>query len=342
MPDPQRATGVLGQSLQQQGASEPTVGVGGQQAQRDARPHQPEGGIRSAAFAFGHLGRREPLPKEMIGEREVDDGADRLADPVAGHHCRHLVVHVGGQCRNQLLLGHDQDPPLRWDGTDSFHRYDTTVAPSELSSVDAIDFRAVQPRQPAGAAVLRPEKTEAIIAAFFAVLGAKGYEGLTMDRVAERAGVGKAAVYRRWPSKQEMLIDLVGRYATKAVLPPDTGHLRDDLLALANDAIAVLANPLIRSVVQSLVAEAHRSPDLAAVLTERFINPRREAGAKMLRRAVERGEIRPDFDLELAQDLVGGPLYMRGVILGEEFPPGYAERLADAVLRSVGAPPIRR
>jgi AcrR family transcriptional regulator len=163
-----------------------------------------------------------------------------------------------------------------------------------------------------------------------------------MDRVAERAGVGKAALYRRWPSKQDMLIDLVGQYAIKAVLPPDTGSLRGDLLALANDAIAVLANPLIRSVVQSLVAEARRSPDLAAVLTERFVSPRREAGAKMLRRAVERGEIRPDFDLELAQDLVGGPLYLRGVILGEEFPPGYAERLTDAVLRSLGPPSLRR
>ena len=70
-------------------------------------------------------------------------------------------------------------------------------------------------RQPAGAAVLRPEKTEAIIAAFFAELGEKGYAGLTMDRVAERAGVGKAALYRRWPSKQEMLIDLVGPPVTR-------------------------------------------------------------------------------------------------------------------------------
>ena len=99
----------------------------------------------------------------------------------------------------------------------------------------------------------------------------------------------------------------------------------------------MLANPLVRGVIQSLVAEARRSPDLAAVLTERFSNPRREAGERMLRRAVERGEIRPDSDLEIAQDLIGGPLYLRGVILGEEFPPGYSERLTDAVLRALGA-----
>jgi hypothetical protein len=141
-----------------------------------------------------------------------------------------------------------------------------------------------------------------------------------------------------------MLINLVGQYATRAAVPKDTGTLRGDLLALADDAIDVLANPLILSVVQSLVVEARRLPDLAAVLTERFINPRRDAGAKMFRRAMQRGEIAPDADLELAQDLFGGPLYLRGAILGEEFPPGYAERLADAVLRYLGAkaPPGRR
>src|SRR5258705_10134298 len=195
----------------------------------------------------------------------------------------------------------------------------------------------MRPRQPAGAAVLRPEKTEAIVAAFFAELGERGYGGLTMDRVAERAGVGKAALYRRWPSKKEMLIDLVGQFATEAVLPPDTGTLRGDIMAIAEDAIAVLANPLVRSVIQSLVAEARRTPNLAAILTERFVNPRREAGAQMLRRAVDRGEVRPDSDLELAQDLIGGPLYLRGVILGEEFPPGYSQRLTEAALRSLGA-----
>jgi len=192
-------------------------------------------------------------------------------------------------------------------------------------------------RQPAGAAVLRPEKTEAIVAAFFTELADSGYQRLTMDQVAARAGVGKAALYRRWPSKQRMLIDLVDQLATAAVVPPDTGSLHGDLIAIADEAITVLSNPLVRRVIQSLIAEARHSPELAAVLTERFINPRRQAGEQMLRRAIERGEISPDSDLELAQDIFGGPLYFRGIILNEKFSPGYTQRLTEAALRSLGA-----
>jgi hypothetical protein len=59
----------------------------------------------------------------------------------------------------------------------------------------------------------------------------------------------------------------------------------------------------------------------------------------MLRRAIERGEIGPDIDIELAHDLIGGPLYLRGIILDEEFPPDYAERLASATLRILGHRP---
>ena len=184
---------------------------------------------------------------------------------------------------------------------------------------------------------MRPEKTEAITAAFFNELADSGYERLTMDRVAARAGVGKAALYRRWPSKQQMLVELVDQFASAAALPPDTGTLRGDLLAIAEEATTVLANPLVRRVIRALIAEAQHSPELATVLSERFIVPRRRAGERMIARAVQRGEISPDPDLVIAMDSFGGPLYFRAVILGEKFPPDYPQRLTDAALRALDA-----
>ena len=133
-------------------------------------------------------------------------------------------------------------------------------------------------RAPAGAAVLRPEKTDAIIAAFFRELGERGYRGLTMDRVAARAGVGKAALYRRWRSKDEMLVDLVSDLGSQAVLPPDLGSLREDLVSFIEDAVTAISHPVIRRVMPELVAEARNSPQLAQALAERFRSPRRAAG----------------------------------------------------------------
>jgi AcrR family transcriptional regulator len=158
-----------------------------------------------------------------------------------------------------------------------------------------------------------------------------------MDRVAARAGVGKAALYRRWRSKQAMLVDVVGRVATRAALPPDTGSLRGDVLAFIEDALAVLQHPIASRVISDLAAEARRSDELAAALSARYRDPRREAGAAMLRRAAERDELPPDVDAELALDLLAGPLFLRAVIPGAPLHATYPERLADAFLRAVRA-----
>lgn len=194
---------------------------------------------------------------------------------------------------------------------------------------------------PAGAAVLRPEKTQAIIAAFYAELAERGFEGLAMDRVARRAGVGKAALYRRWHSKHEMGLELMSKFLGLPPAAQDTGSLRGDLQSLIDDVIAALADPPLRRMLTSLAAEARRSPDLGALLAERSLKPRRDSSRQMFERAIERGELPPDTDIELAQDLFIGPPYFRATMLDEQFPPGYAQRHTDAVLRALGATPTR-
>jgi AcrR family transcriptional regulator len=192
-------------------------------------------------------------------------------------------------------------------------------------------------RRPAGAAVLQPDKTEAIVAAVFEELAEHGYRGLSMDRVAARAGVGKAALYRRWSSKQAMIVDAVATVATQAALPPDTGSLRGDALAFIEDGLAATQHPIAGRVIADLAAEAQRSPELAEALLARFRDPRRAAAGAMLERAVERGEVAPDVDVQVALHLIAGPVYLRAVFPGETLDATYPERLADAFLRAVGA-----
>jgi AcrR family transcriptional regulator len=140
----------------------------------------------------------------------------------------------------------------------------------------------------------------------------QGLEAASMDAVAERAGVSKATIYRWWPSKETLALDaLYHEWDTAPTTPPDTGALRGDLLALIRPWIRrVRARPYGR-VVAALVEEAQTDPEFAAEYRARFVAPRREPARLVFLRAIDRGEIPPDTDVDLALDLVYGPLYHR-------------------------------
>jgi AcrR family transcriptional regulator len=193
-------------------------------------------------------------------------------------------------------------------------------------------------RKPAGAAVLRPDKTDAIMAAFYTELADGGYDRLTMDRIAARAGVGKAALYRRWPSKERMFAELIDGLDGDHEPPPDHGNLADDLIAYVTGGINVLQDPLIRQIIPQLIARARSSPDLMLAVG-RLPGPSREEGRAMFRRAIERGELAADTDIELALDLTASPVLIRGLFLDPSFAPGYPEGLAAVILRGIGYTP---
>jgi AcrR family transcriptional regulator len=192
-----------------------------------------------------------------------------------------------------------------------------------------------QSRKPAGAAVLRPDKTDAIVAAFYEELAESGHERLTMDRVAARAGVGKAALYRRWPSKERMLADLVASVSGTDGSPVDHGSLPADIRAFTGDAAGLLSDPLIQRIMPYLIAQARSSPELIQAV-QRLPGPSREDGLAILRRAIDRGELSPDTDIELAIDLIAGPMLMYAIFPTRPLDSGYPERLAEAVLRALG------
>jgi AcrR family transcriptional regulator len=159
-----------------------------------------------------------------------------------------------------------------------------------------------------------------------------------MEGVARRAGVGKAALYRRWSSKQEMLSELI-RTAVEDTLPPTpaTGALRSDLREYLGTIRAQLAHPVVGSVGPGLLAEVRHTGELAEVLSSSVAAPRRAAARAMLEAAVDRGELPAGLDRELALDLLIAPMVFRVLIMGGESDDRYLDTLTSALEAALGA-----
>lgn len=160
-------------------------------------------------------------------------------------------------------------------------------------------------RRTSGGPVLLDDVTAAIESAFFEELAAAGYGRLSVDAVAKRAGVGKAAIYRRWKSKRDLAADLVTKVAVAAIDVPDTGTLRGDIRAYLQNGREALTHRLARTIIPDLLAEAARDPEYAATISGQIREPRRLKAAQLFERARRRGEIADDADVEVALDMLG-------------------------------------
>ncbi|MEA5358198.1 TetR/AcrR family transcriptional regulator [Amycolatopsis sp., V23-08] len=192
-------------------------------------------------------------------------------------------------------------------------------------------------RTPTGAAVLQPEVTQAITDAVLHELAEQGYGRLSMEAVAKRAGVGKSALYRRWTSKHEMITAVVAEFSVSRAVLEDTGSLRGDLRVTLQAMIDWLTHPLFSRILPDLVAEGARNPEMAESARSSIGVPRRDRAEVMLRRAMDRGELPADLDVEMAMDVLGAPIYWRMVVRRAPVEPDYLERLLEYVLRALGA-----
>ncbi|MEV0400076.1 TetR/AcrR family transcriptional regulator [Actinoallomurus sp. NPDC050550] len=187
-------------------------------------------------------------------------------------------------------------------------------------------------RSATGGAVLRQRVTEAITEAAFAELAEAGYARMSMESVARRAGVGKAALYRRWPSKQAMVTELIRGKVTDALPPtPATGALHTDLRELLATFRSQLANPLLARIAPGLLAEAVHDDALAEELDTGVTAPRRAAARAILQGAIDRGELPPGLDLELGTDLLIAPLAFRILVIQGSSDDEYLEALTNAI-----------
>lgn len=152
----------------------------------------------------------------------------------------------------------------------------------------------------------------AILRAALDLLLEQGLDRMTMDAVAERAGVSKATIYRWWRSKPALAIDaLYAEWEPVRPQPRDTGTLRGDLLALVRPWVRLVNTTGSSRILASLVNEAHADPAFAELYRDHFVRPRRDHARELFQRAIERGEIPPSTDIDVALDLLYGPLYHR-------------------------------
>jgi AcrR family transcriptional regulator len=177
----------------------------------------------------------------------------------------------------------------------------------------------------------------AVAGAVISVLRELGFAGLTMDAVASKAGVSKASIYRRWASKEDLLVDVIANLASENPVP-DTGHVRDDLVELLHRTEAFLSDIEAGQIFPRMAAEVHAASELGRRYAEQVIMPRRAILAGMLSGARARGELRDDLDIDMAVDMLTGPVILR-MLLGRFAPShaDWAEKLVDGLLRGWAA-----
>jgi AcrR family transcriptional regulator len=155
------------------------------------------------------------------------------------------------------------------------------------------------------------QTNKAILKAAAEIVIASGLAELTIEGVAERAGVGKASIYRRWPSKGALAFDAVVDTIVTAEPTPDTGSLEGDLAGVAESWVRLANLRRVGRTLAHFIAEVQSDPDLGVAWRERFVNPIRNARRPIVERAIARGEIPAGSDPELIMDLLYGPLYHR-------------------------------
>ena len=168
------------------------------------------------------------------------------------------------------------------------------------------------------------------------LLGQQPLRDLTVEAIAQHAGVGKATIYKWWPSKAHVALTAFLARMEQAVETPDTGSAKGDFLYQLTTLIDFYGGPL-GHVFRQFIAEAQADPAFAATYRERFLEPRRAAVRAIWRRGVERGEIDPRWDAELVLDLIYAPLVYRVLAGHARFTPADAERLVEAVFRGIGS-----
>ncbi|MGW6617295.1 TetR/AcrR family transcriptional regulator [Streptomyces erythrochromogenes] len=176
----------------------------------------------------------------------------------------------------------------------------------------------------------------AVLAATITELTEVGYAALTVDAVAQRAGVHKTTIYRNWKTSDRLVADALTHHFATDIPIPDTGAVKDDLRALARSLVAVMTTHAGRALLATALSDAVRTPELAEIKRALFEDRFRRA-EPVVTRAVERGELPEGTDPgELLKAMVA-PVYFRLVFTGEPVDATTADRAVDVALAAAHA-----
>ncbi len=189
----------------------------------------------------------------------------------------------------------------------------------------------------------RPRSAEAhraILEAAIDLFVEQGYEAMSMEGIAARAGVGKTTIYRRWDSKEDLVVDAIGELIFD-VDPPDTGSVREDLVEMLVIVQTIMSSSPAGEIFPRMAAHVAGATPLGRAYLERVIAPRFALLQAMAARGVDRGELPSDTDPELLRALLIGPVLMWKLLgrLSRKGARDRAEAIDDPVLRGLRAVP---
>lgn len=177
----------------------------------------------------------------------------------------------------------------------------------------------------------------AVLAAALELVKDHGYAALTIEGIAARAGVAKTTIYRSWPSKAAVVMDAVFVESDPRLSFPDTGSAREDLRLQISRVTTLFTEPAFGKPFVGLLAESQHDPALADALHQWLITARRAGAAEVLRRGVERGELRADLDTDVAIDALYGAIYYRLLVSHQPLSAQYAHTVVDEVFAGLRA-----
>ncbi|MGY1820765.1 TetR/AcrR family transcriptional regulator [Geodermatophilus sp. SYSU D00079] len=187
------------------------------------------------------------------------------------------------------------------------------------------------PRPARGGRPRDPSRDEVIRAAILRLLAEVGYAALTMDAVASEAGVGKATIYRRWRTKQDLVVDTISDMSRAMAVPADTGTIEGDLRELMHLVATATTSPA-GAAIRSLLPAMQHQPALVEAFRNGPLAVWRAAYARMWARAEARGEVRPGLAQSVTAEATSALIVQRWLLTGEPVDDEYVERVLEVVV----------